>query len=612
MAFTNSYHSSARGHSIKNAAKLAGCQRHNSRGYQAWDYSAGKIVGIIGEPENLSSDVRDFINETFAGAKARYNEKQNRAERRITCSPFEHFNNSKKLDIAVESILQVADQEFWSRFRTDETVIRKGKEYVRHSFPGEVQEAMNELFRKQLEAYEKIYVTHGAEILQKVEREKALCERFLSTLGGSKCDKYEDIRTSKPRDRDCAIEALTEVEQEEYATYSTAINTLQSIESIRLIDRIRNNQMHIKVVNATGHYDEFSPHAHAVSVCWAEGFQSGLDTHVAKSIVLNRWALEVIQDRMHEIAQEEIDKHPEIFKGRELDEKQEGRNSDYSKEYYLRRQVNRLDVRAQLMARSIGKTADDIGEHFDKLVAEEVANVIDSPNLFNNAMFLLSRCSDERFEELSEEGRRLKAEMMPEEIPKIDPLRDGLEAAINQIMNSDRELTWESQQEAWKPYKEASEAFWTLRDEAMRRIREEKQEAYNARSLAYMEYQEAMRLLDSSRTLIGFFIALMMVIKAEIGELFAELKITSLEAERDELRKNTATFAEFSRKYREDLKRGKAPWEGYLDAMTDIVKILDKEHMRFEDRLQAQQAQQAELKARLQQKWGEHPSNTEK
>ena len=405
MAFTNSFHSSARGHSIKNAAKLAGCQRHNSRGYQAWDYSADKISALIGQPENLGADVRAFIDDTFAEAKKRYNENQKRADRHVSESPFEHFNNNKKMDIASESILQIADKDFWEEFRTDEVIVRRGKEYTRHSFSPEVQNTMDHIFRRQLEAYEHIYETHKIEILNKIKSEYALCQECISKLGSEKASRYDKIKVKKGKEREADIKALTLEEQEEYANYTAAADTIASINELQLIDRIENNQMHIKVVNATGHYDEYSPHAHAVSVCWADGFKSGFDSRIAKSVVLNRWSLEVIQDCLHEIAREEIDKHPEIFRGRQLDEKQQGRQAYYSKEQYIRRQIEKI-TEQMLSLHSAEIKAE---QEFAQAIEHSFQEVIEDGNgTYREAKVFLANCSDEELEEICDKGRQLE------------------------------------------------------------------------------------------------------------------------------------------------------------------------------------------------------------
>lgn len=577
MAFTNSFHSSARGHSIKNAAKLAGCQRHNSRGYQAWDYSADKISALIGQPDNLGADVRAFIDDTFAEAKDRYNEKQKRADRLIAGSPFEHFNNNKKMDIATESILQVADKDFWDEFRTDEHITRKGKDYVRHSYSPEVQSVMDSIFARQLEAYEHIYETHKDEILEKVKSEQALCQEVISELGSEKVLRYDKIRVSKGKERETAIKALSPEEQEEYATYTAAADTLNSIEELRLIERIENNQMHIKVVNATGHYDEYSPHAHAVSVCWAEGFKSGLDSRIAKSVVLNRWSLEVIQDRLHEIAQEEIDKHPDIFRGRKLDEKQQGRNADYSKEYYLRRQIETLRRNSFLMSRHIDTAASRIENQFENIVADAIENVTSSSSgVFDNVMFLMSECSDERFEELDREGRELKEKLLPQTI-EIDPMKNGLLNTLNQIKASNKELSWEERQKLWEQYNNVSREFWNVRAELKQGYDALISAEYGNRRNAMQSFYDAQYTLRRTRSIfvaLGCFVWAMVSLARQDA---IERKIEGLKAERKDLISNTASFKKFSNAYREDLKAGKLPTERYMSSMESIVRDMDAE-----------------------------------
>lgn len=341
MAFTNSFHSSAKSHAISSASALAGVEAHNERDFFSLRYSADKTHFIVGTA-GLSDTVKDFINETFGPHIDAYNEKQRRKDRRITTDAFDYFCGNKNLDIAAEAIFQIADQDFWSRWRTDTVIQHLGKEIVRSEYPEHIAAVMDEIYRRQIDAYEHIYETHSAEILAKIETHYNRCQDTLDAFRANPelYERFEKLAEMKAKPRKKALKELSADELEAYDTFQNAYYGAQDIERKQYRERIAAGQLHIKMLQALGHYDEKSPHAHGVSVCWADGYKSGLPSRLAKAVVLNRYALEVIQDRLHEIAQEEIAKYPEIFGQEKLQEKGAGRNMDYTTEQHIR-QMNR-------------------------------------------------------------------------------------------------------------------------------------------------------------------------------------------------------------------------------------------------------------------------------
>lgn len=104
------------------------------------------------------------------------------------------------------------------------------------------------------------------------------------------------------------------------------------------LDELERILPNFKVASAVAHYDESSPHLHVVGVPVATGYQKGMEKQCAKTKVFTKESLEMIQDVMHQNAQRNIDKHPEIFGKMELEEKTVGRNKDIPKqslnEYY--------------------------------------------------------------------------------------------------------------------------------------------------------------------------------------------------------------------------------------------------------------------------------------
>ena len=334
MSLSNSFHSSARKHAITSAGKLASVERHNDRGYYSRYYDKSKICSVIGDASTIVEDTKKYINDTFTSVVEDYNDNQKRADRRIKVTPYEHFCSNKSLDIANEVILQIGDKEFWSRWRTDTEIEIKEKKVVLKEFPENIKTVMNEIYKKQAEAYEQIYVTHGEQILELVTKDLKAANDAMAKFSKEEKEKFEDIFKREGKEQKALIEELDEPDR--YISYAAAQTTIAAIKKLKLESRMRDKQMHIKLLNLTTHYDEFSPHGHGVSVCWTEDYKTGLSSRVAKSVVLNPWALTVIQDRLREIAEAEIAKHPEIFQEQELGEKKRGRNLDFSTEEITR------------------------------------------------------------------------------------------------------------------------------------------------------------------------------------------------------------------------------------------------------------------------------------
>lgn len=366
---SNSFHSSSGKHSISDTSKLSKVQSHNDRGYFSWEYDQSKIHHLIGNENTLVEDVKNYINTKFNPEIEKSNARQKQACRRIKTDAYTHFCENKKLDIANEIIFQVADKEYWNRFRELKIVEKNKKKYILKSYPESLKDVMDKIFKRQACAYEHIYETHGSVILEKIKEAHRVAEEYLSNIEKEKKERFETIVKMKPKERKSQLAAMSDIEREEYASFFDAYETKIAIEKKNLIERIATGKIEIKLINMTAHYDEWSPHAHGISVCSASGYKTGLSSRVAKSVVLNRYALEVIQDRMREIAQEEMDKHPEIFKGTQLSPKEKGRTLHYETEEWIRmkqadlvEQVTTLTGKVQELEQKVTDTEKDAEE----------------------------------------------------------------------------------------------------------------------------------------------------------------------------------------------------------------------------------------------------------
>ena len=90
-----------------------------------------------------------------------------------------------------------------------------------------------------------------------------------------------------------------------------------------------------KIASAVLHLDEASPHMHIVGVPVATGYKRGLAKQTAKTKVFTMETLSMLQEEMHKKAEEEMEQNPELFAGEEIKTIERGRNSDWSKEYFV-------------------------------------------------------------------------------------------------------------------------------------------------------------------------------------------------------------------------------------------------------------------------------------
>lgn len=333
MSVTNTFHSSTKGNSIGGKGKLSAVQLHNERGYFSFDYDKNKIFSLIGDVSQLTKSVEDYINLNFQSSIDEYNEKQKRADRKIKKTPFEYFSDNKNLDIANEIVFQIADKEFWSATRIEKEKVVNGKKHIIKDFPDEVKMIMNNIFLKQIKAYENIYKTHSEEILRRIMKDYEFSKEIISSFTEDEIELFSKGKGLKKAEKLEYINALTDEQKEKYERFLSAEATIDFVEKKRIIDRIKEGKITIKIINLASHFDEWSPHGHGVSVCSVKGFENGLNKRVAKSVVLNKWSLEVIQDVLHEIAEKEMAKYPELFTEK-LEEKQKGRNYNFSVSSY--------------------------------------------------------------------------------------------------------------------------------------------------------------------------------------------------------------------------------------------------------------------------------------
>ena len=94
---------------IQNHQQLSKVDKHNLRKY---DDDKELICTIKGTP-SIVEDTKNLYLELFEDARIKYNEKQNRNDRKIE-NYFNHISNDNKRDLACEIIIELGDMDFWA------------------------------------------------------------------------------------------------------------------------------------------------------------------------------------------------------------------------------------------------------------------------------------------------------------------------------------------------------------------------------------------------------------------------------------------------------------------------------------------------------------------
>ena len=117
-----------------------------------------------------------------------------------------------------------------------------------------------------------------------------------------------------------------------------------------------------KIASAVLHLDEASPHMHIVGVPVATGYKRGLAKQTAKTKVFTMETLSMLQEEMHKKAEEEMEQNPELFAGEEIKTIERGRNSDWSKEYFVHKkeeQFQDLTKEVEILEQSKQEAEDE-------------------------------------------------------------------------------------------------------------------------------------------------------------------------------------------------------------------------------------------------------------
>jgi len=93
---------------IQNHQQLSKVDKHNLRKYD----DDKELICTIRGTSSVVEDTKNLYLELFEDARIKYNEKQNRNDRKIE-NYFNHISNDNKRDLACEIIIELGDMDFW-------------------------------------------------------------------------------------------------------------------------------------------------------------------------------------------------------------------------------------------------------------------------------------------------------------------------------------------------------------------------------------------------------------------------------------------------------------------------------------------------------------------
>lgn len=324
------------------------------------------------------------------------------------------------------------------------------------------------------------------------------------------------------------------------------------------------------------HFDEQGPHAH---IFWEpmtkDSRLCAKEMHNLKFLGrLNKEMLEFLRSRGWDI--DDCNAYDEaLYRLMSEKEKAERRQKNgRSSAVYKAEAEEKLNA----INNQIDLTVNSLERYINEATREAIDTVLnDQSDVYENVIYLMYACDDERFAELDEEGRELK-QAVYEEIAEQSNLFATTRPLIEQINRAKKlEMSWEDHQQLWDAYREISDEFWCIRAELKQNYDSRLNSAYEQRRIAARSFYDAMYFLNSSRSWISLFASLIMLCSAMAGESMADKKIQKLKIEKQKLISNTASFKKYSNAYRDLLKVGRKPYDDYLQSMEEVVTILDRE-----------------------------------
>ena len=409
MQTTVSLHISRKEHAVCDRKKLKEIERHNSRRKCSKGYDGVLNYDLFGKATRIVEDTENFINEKFQPFIDEYNEKQSRNDRKINISPFDFFEKKSQTQIAVETIFQIGRKELWDSMRE----LCLNDDIIFQGFKSQI----NDIYLEIIKEVSEIYSDHKIEILQKMRSREKECNLLIDGLSDEAIADFDALEKMDSEDRNLVLHEEGDAYRENYYMYIDAKKDLAVLKTNRLIERVENDQLHLEIINASLHFDEFlkegSPHAHIIVVPYADGYTRGLKTQLAKSLVFNKWMLEVSQDLVHDLSKREVDENPGLFAGGEILAKQKGRNRDFSKEMYIKQKYEAMEKETKQLDEKISKQfaeSENLKHANSELMVQSAKQTIDIQRKNQQMLEVEQQLTNENAELLRVKAEKEEAE----------------------------------------------------------------------------------------------------------------------------------------------------------------------------------------------------------
>lgn len=211
-------------------------------------------------------------------------------------------------------------------------------------------------------------------------------EKFNNAKGRKSRDKIDDYfeKIADDKQKSIAEEIIIGFGKKEFWEELSFDNKEMTGVFEKQIEEFQNLYPNFKIANATVHYDEESPHVHIVGVPIKYGASRGLENQVSKSSVFSRESLTAGQDKLREVFIEDIKKikikdntGKNIANDLELNEKEKGRNFNYSLEDYKKMKDEEKKLKKQKAEqdkrdKTLDQRESGIANEVEKQVAEQL------------------------------------------------------------------------------------------------------------------------------------------------------------------------------------------------------------------------------------------------
>lgn len=179
------------------------------------------------------------------------------------------------------------------------------------------------------------------------------------------------------------------------------------------IEKLQKELPNFKIINAVIHYDEACPHVQLVGVPIKENCKRGLSVQVSKTSNFNKESLEVLQAKMRE----DIEKQMQDIYGKEIDlkAKEKGRNHDLLiKDYIKLKQEQEKQLKSELepIQKQMQDNINKLSDKKDK-IKEEITTTQEEFNISNTLLEMKKKEIKEKEQEkqkLANEINKLKKE----------------------------------------------------------------------------------------------------------------------------------------------------------------------------------------------------------